>query len=499
MIYKTELDVEYAVESATISQNALTTLNNSDLLKNGDLLKNILFPLLEQVDNVIKHSSNDDQLIIWNLFSFGLQAYASHIECLAAAKSNDINLQTLVIKKDLLVQQFYEFLDSHRDEKWVYRLPESLKNISHKSKTPENIKYILNSIPIPTLYFKSQMRNYDFEALPDDTPPEITPLLKLIVFIDQDPIATPQVLKENLLYNLSFRVKGTQWPRDAEKLRIDMLTTCPKSVFDISEFIFNKPQHILINGDFEAELQGHILFRAIQSTFLNEISFVARAAFENSNGEITEIPVIGHTKLNFKINSNASHPLLGASNKRVDAIIESEILKLIHKFPAINNELPELLDVLNATMRIVTIYAQTAVYKNCRNISESDFQTRILNDLKLLLGSDVIAHPEQAGGITDIYYKGTIIELKVERENGSREFIAQKYTKQAAQYSSSDARQVSILLVLDLTPKINPPSDIRNDILVKHVETHGSKDEFPSIAFVFVINGNTTSPSDYSR
>lgn len=93
-----------------------------------------------------------------------------------------------------------------------------------------------------------------------------------------------------------------------------------------------------------------------------------------------------------------------------------------------------------------------------------------------------------------------IVELKVEREAGSRELIAKKYASQSVQYAGVEARQVSILLVLDVTSKDKPPGDIRNNILLTDVETHGESDEakFPSKAFVFIINGNMKSPSDYS-
>jgi hypothetical protein len=111
-------------------------------------------------------------------------------------------------------------------------------------------------------------------------------------------------------------------------------------------------------------------------------------------------------------------------------------------------------------------------------------------------------HPHQAGGIVDIRYRGVVVELKVERSISDRRLIAQKYTAQATQYEGVEARQVAVVLVLDLTSKDRPPGDIRNDVLLVDVPTHGSDEGasvFPSKAFVFVINGNLRSPSDYSR
>ena len=106
------------------------------------------------------------------------------------------------------------------------------------------------------------------------------------------------------------------------------------------------------------------------------------------------------------------------------------------------------------------------------------------------------------GGITDLRYKGVVIELKVEENISDRNEIAKKYCAQETQYEGSEARQVGVVLVLELTAKILPPGDIRNDIILYDVPTHGGADDqkpFPSKAFVFIINGNTVNPSSYSN
>jgi hypothetical protein len=111
-------------------------------------------------------------------------------------------------------------------------------------------------------------------------------------------------------------------------------------------------------------------------------------------------------------------------------------------------------------------------------------------------------HPSQAGGNTDVRYRGVVIELKVERENGDRKHIGQKYAAQSVQYEGVEGRQVSVVMVLDLTPKEDPPGDIRGDVLLVDVPTHGGDDStktYPSKAFVFVVNGNVRDPSGYAK
>jgi len=123
--------------------------------------------------------------------------------------------------------------------------------------------------------------------------------------------------------------------------------------------------------------------------------------------------------------------------------------------------------------------------------------------LRLLnLGQDLQDHPHLGGGITDLRFNDVVIELKVEDKIENRAAIAEKYTSQLTQYEGTQARQVGVVLVLDLTEKNLPPGDIRNDIMLVSVPTHGSSDpdeKHPSKAFVFIINGNTVNPSSYSE
>ena len=218
--------------------------------------------------------------------------------------------------------------------------------------------------------------------------------------------------------------------------------------------------------------------------------------------ELAEVPVIGHNELRIKVVDSPSWlPTSGAGP--MDQHMVGLLEELIKEHPSIQGELVELYPLLEALGRVRAAYAQEAAFKGRNDVSEKEFQRTVLRDLRISLGaSDVQEHPKQAGGIPDIRFRGVIVELKVEDENGDRSYLATKYARQATQYAGAEARQVSVLLVLDLTEKANPPGDIRNDILVADVPTHGADDAkppFPAKAIIFAINGNTRNPSSYSR
>ena len=71
---------------------------------------------------------------------------------------------------------------------------------------------------------------------------------------------------------------------------------------------------------------------------------------------------------------------------------------------------------------------------------EADFQKEILKNLKISLGEEIQEHARQAGGFIDIKYRSVIIELKVERNDGNRDYICRKYKEQGNTVSGSGGK-----------------------------------------------------------
>jgi hypothetical protein len=232
----------------------------------------------------------------------------------------------------------------------------------------------------------------------------------------------------------------------------------------------------------------------------DDLVFAAQCLFEGPAGELTEVPVVGHHELRFRV---SDAPLMGVDtgNRQVDLHLAQLLTRLRSALPSTEPELPDLLRVLETLVAVIGAFAQEGLFKGRANVSERQFQLEVARAMRVRLGLDVQEHAELAGGILDIRFRSTIVELKVEKETGDRQRIARKYTAQPTQYAGTTARQVSVVFVLDLTEKRSPPGDIRNDILLVDVPTHGGPEvekRFPSKAFVLVLNGNIRNPSSYS-
>lgn len=491
------MDLEHASNSLAFVRDARTTL--AVQIDNERESLQAITTLLRRIEQTLKYTPRQYTPPEWDVMTAGLRVLANQLSCLVIAQNGDGDLLTERAKAEILTGKLRGLLTQDS-----LALPDHVDPIRRLLLESDEcdltaLRKLLSLIPLPTLYWYEGESTVPHLETRNGRGAAPSPMLRVIVFLDDTPIASPQMLSPNVLYSMIFKVRGLIWPEAASRLRIQLLTTCPPSEFSVSTFVMEKPQ-CTESGEYEADLPGNIRFNSGQSSLLSDLVFAVHAAFETSDEDFTEIPLIGHNELRLRVFSGSGNSLMAGTHP-MDRHLFELLTELNLEYPKIVGEMPALLEMLRVLTRLHAAYAQEAIFKGRNDVSEREFNETVLRDLRVHLGPDVEAHPAQGGGVTDIRYRGVIVELKVERENGDRAHISKKYTRQAVQYASADARQVSVLLVLDLTAKVRPPSDIRNDILLTDVITHGgdgASKKFPSKAFILVINGNTTDPSAYS-
>ena len=492
------LDLNHAVNSARLIYEIRAILNSEAESRQQWAQK--VGSLIDRAGEILTKTPREHVPVEWRIMIAGFRVLVSQAACLSIAEGQEGDMIVEREKRDVLFDEMRQLVSSHSNSLPVISRSAWQSLQESGSSDSVRLRELLSTVPLSPIYWHTREFDFPDRSMFKRAEAQPTPIVRVNVFLDNAPIASPQLLRPDTLYPLKFVVNGVTWPVDGKRLRLDLMTTLPQSEFSLSEYTLDSAPSCAQNGEYQAELKGQIKFNSAQSSMLDDLVFTVRGAIENAEGVHTVIPVIGHNELRLRIVDEDRNPLL-ESNRRLDRHIVELIGKLHSECPNFKDELPALLEMLHALTDLLAVYAQEANFKGRSDVAESEFQKTVTRDLRIILGQDVQEHPHQAGGITDIRFRGVIVELKVETENGDRNHIATKYAAQAVQYASPEARQVSILLVLDLTKKENPPGDIRNDIILTDVPTHGGDDrtkEFPSKAFVFVINGNVKNPSSYS-
>ncbi len=291
---------------------------------------------------------------------------------------------------------------------------------------------LLSALPLPTLYYAEKedvWRGRRMRSTPvqEERRP---PLLKVIAFIDGSPLVCPQVLRPELLYSLRLRVRGSFWPAGADSLCLDLITTCPAGSYALSPFSIPRPN---TDGEFENEAEGNITFHAAQSPGSMNLAFTVRCRFQPEEGSSSDAVVVGHHRLQFRV-GDLSRLAIASGYRRMDARVLELLQGLERSTPAAASELPELLPVVEALASFLGVCSQRGVFKGSNKVQENEFQHHVVDFMRMRLGEEVQEHGHRAGGITDVRYRGVIVELKVEKDTGDRAAICKKYTAQPTQY-----------------------------------------------------------------
>ena len=489
------LDIGFAEKSALLARRCDASLSAAHPEAESDAT-GALSDLADAIEAHTSMCANDSEAQPWRFMAVSLRTLACHYQSTDLARSGADGLTEVCARLGVLRGQVREALARLSGNALHTRLLEALGQTEAIADTVKFIECML-SVRLPVTYFTTKriaLPVARVNRVADDSPQP--GVIKVIAFLDNLPFATPQLVKPNVLYSLSFQVGAQEWPTDASELRLDFNTTCPEGVYTVSKYTLTKPAQA---GEVEAVLQGQIEFLAAQSLLAENLVFAIRCAFRGQ-ALLEPAYVIGHNDLRFQVVDPATVQF-PSGYQTMDVHINELIRQLLDDCPAPQSELDDLLLVLSALTALLGSYAQGGVFKGVTRVSEAEFQKSTAHDLRMRLGQDLQEHPQQAGGITDLRFRGVVIELKVETKSGDPNEIANNCVSQLIQYEGVEGRQVGIALVLDLTPKERPTGDTRNNILLVDVPTHGGQDEdkkYPSKAFVFIVNGNTRNPSDYA-
>lgn len=334
----------------------------------------------------------------------------------------------------------------------------------------------------------------------EDKQTEEKPVLvvSLELFIDKEPWTNPQILKPQLLYTIHGSVKISKWPEEAINLIFQPVSTQQSSLYELIIPEIHK------NDEMEFTLSGQVIFKYPQHSFDESFAVKLLAYFVDSTGLRIYPELIGYNQLIAKVLDPNSHFFLTGSQS-MNELVMSIYTSLEKELPSVNlDEKNNFLRLLNGVLSYQGYCLQAGIFKRMTDVMEDTFREEMLRYLTSLnyLGEEVIKEPHLAGGRIEIYYKGIIVELKIEKKISDRVKLIKKYGKQPVAYASSNAKQLSILVVLDLTEKKMPPAAPQNNVMLITPELHGfenSKPPFPSKQVVVIFDGNTKKPSDYSR
>ena len=312
-------------------------------------------------------------------------------------------------------------------------------------------------------------------------------------------ITGPTVVHPGTAYSLSLEVHPGVWPDWADHLEAEIVSHFADREVETSPYRWARP--LDANSDLREE--GTLVVRFGLSAGQPAPPFLISLHWSGTqDGQPTRqaIDVAGHRELRIRPYDSSRDALVGhfpAFDERLLSIYEG-----LHDAGYNDDHLQAFCRLFTAICRAGLAMTWSKQYKRGSSVSERKFH----NDLDTMLRGD----PDLGGrvergnplalGYLDMRHDGITAELKVERKTPVTETSAPKYLGQPTQYAAADGARLSILCILDMSPKILPIGTPENYVFTLRPELHGlTNPEAPSLTAVIIVNGNLPAPSSYSR
>jgi hypothetical protein len=328
-------------------------------------------------------------------------------------------------------------------------------------------------------------------------PPPPAPRAAIVTALDGSPVTWAHAVTPGRVHELEVEARVLDWPAGAGELVLRFLSRWPRSAVDVTDIRLPRPDQE-IDGVCIARDTGHLALHAAAADPATPVHLAIEGQLVTADGGGAPLRLLGHNQFALRTFDPAADVITGAPalDERILAMLAELRDQTIapHEQEAFGRFLGA---IARAGVRIVA----EREFPAGSNPSEREFQIELLKRVAMApeLGGRVQEHAWQGGGPTDLAHDGVVAELKVERSQPATLERAANYMSQATQYASAGQRQLSILVILDMTPKQAPPGVLANTIGWLDPALHGLDDPaFPSRVAVVIVNGNLPLPSAWS-
>ena len=323
---------------------------------------------------------------------------------------------------------------------------------------------------------------------PEPQPERVVQPTVLVHFLlDNQPVSWPVALQTGRFYRISATAVVDRWPEGIDRLDITWDSPVPDTVLERRGFAVAK------GGQVEGE--GYLIARA-EIAPADSVELTPVVTYQDPGGRRYVAPVVGQRSLQV---ATFAPSLLGAGLPMVGL----RVIELLNELDARIPSLPRpdrlnLLHLLEATTRFAALANER---EDLRGINEREFQRKLKEALAMdpTIGRRIQEAPNLGGGTTDLVLERIVDELKVSRTNIDLD-TARRFTGQPAQYASAGDCPVSVLTILDDSPKSEPPGLQGNYMGWAYPDVYGlATANVPSMVAVVIIPVGFPIPSAWSR
>ncbi|MBB1058941.1 DUF2125 domain-containing protein [Dietzia sp. B19] len=358
-------------------------------------------------------------------------------------------------------------------------------------------------LPAPLLFIRSLERHHRLEprATSAETDSDSAAVAVALVSIDGNLLTGPAIVDPALTHTLTLQIQTDPWPEWVERLDAELISTLNDTELQRPALTWQRHHHTSDPDTYEGTGSLHVRYAVPINQHAPPVlvRLTWRGTVEHGNLKSQPLDVAGHREFRVR----PYDPARDATTQY--EVFDEHLFSIYEKLAAASyphNQLQPFARLLNAISRAGLAMTWNKKYRRGQYVRErqfhDDLHAALLADTTL--GGRVERGTALGHGYLDTRHDGITAELKVARDQPVTPQSATKYIGQPTQYAAADGARLSILVILDMSPKVLPIGTPENYLFVLDPKQHGMTDPHsPSIVVTLVINGNMPVPSSWSR
>jgi hypothetical protein len=344
----------------------------------------------------------------------------------------------------------------------------------------------------PALSDLAPVRPARTQHVPTQEPTQ-PPAIAVQVDIQAPEAGNAVLLDPSIIAAINVAVNVPAWPADADSLDISFASTLTPAMLHISPIALHRGQ---------TAASGHIQITGHLPMLARPAEITVNATFRGD-----EFHEAAHVLTNPTVRIVTTDPQFGLANlPRVQETLRTILtqLQVLHPVWAGSTDARDAVLLLSGLIRFAHHLTDETAAATPEAMDEATFQRRLKEFLRAdqNIGARLQEAPRAAGGITDLVLGETVLELKVEPDEPVTADTARTYLAQPTTYASSRDRVVSILGILDESPKDRHQArtPIGDNLTWFTPPTHGqSQQHSPAAAIACILSRRFPRPSDLSH
>lgn len=324
------------------------------------------------------------------------------------------------------------------------------------------------------------------------------PLAVCVASFLSSPITDVFVAQPDEVYPIEMTLRLRDWPHWAERCVISPITTVGREALSLPQYEFRPGDAASDDGGIVLHGVSHLNCKVQQPIHAPTIDCPVTVRFIG-DGREEVVDVAGYRRLRLRPfdpsrDQVTEHP---QTDQRLLAMYDALT------GPDFNTQdVRSFCTFFTACVTAAQSIMFDKVFRRGTKVREAQFHNEL--ERRLLdnpaLGGRLTRRNRVAGGFDDLLHDAIIAELKVEPKKAISVEDCAKFLGQPVQYAVGCGSQLSILVVLDHSPKEAPPGVIENYVGWLKPALHGKEDQrYPSMVGVLIINSNLPVPSTWSR